>query len=203
MFFWDTLYDTVTVLSGMCSQEASCTIAEARSLGSTALIIAHELAHNLGVEHDGSGSNQDCDPDNFIMGPKLSPGATSWSQCSKRQLSNFVSRYGDCLHDSAQGREEAGEEAGEWEHGSGGALPGERFDGDDQCHLMYGGDWTLYNRGIVNGEPVNVCRAIWCRKLNSLRSPNAAALQVQFFYFFLYFSSQGCFIKQECDHDYL
>ena len=31
-------------LSGMCSRQASCTISEARSLGSTALIVAHELS---------------------------------------------------------------------------------------------------------------------------------------------------------------
>ena len=71
-------------LSGMCSSSASCTISEARSLGSTALIVAHELAHNLGVDHDGIGENKDCDSDDFIMGPKLSPGATKWSQCSNR-----------------------------------------------------------------------------------------------------------------------
>jgi len=48
-------------LSGMCSSQASCTISEARSLGSGALIMAHELAHNMGVDHDGEGVNQDCD----------------------------------------------------------------------------------------------------------------------------------------------
>ena len=53
-----------------------------------------------------------------------------------------------------------------------------RFDGDSQCHLMYGTDWRLYPSGIVNGEQINICRAIWCRRGNSLRSPNAAALQV-------------------------
>ena len=41
--------------------QASCTISEARSLGSGALIMAHELAHNMGVDHDGEGVNQDCD----------------------------------------------------------------------------------------------------------------------------------------------
>ena len=71
-------------LSGMCSRQASCTISEARSLGSTALIVAHELAHNLGVDHDGQGANIGCDSDDFIMGPKLSPGATEWSACSNR-----------------------------------------------------------------------------------------------------------------------
>ena len=71
-------------LSGMCSRQASCIISEARSLGSTALIVAHELAHNLGVDHDGQGANIGCDSDDFIMGPKLSPGATEWSTCSNR-----------------------------------------------------------------------------------------------------------------------
>ena len=43
----------------------------ARSLGSSSLIIAHELAHNLGVNHDGVDGNKDCDSDGFIMGPQV------------------------------------------------------------------------------------------------------------------------------------
>ena len=50
--YLDREAQTVTLV-----QVASCTLAEARSLGSAALIIAHELAHNLGVEHDGVGDN--------------------------------------------------------------------------------------------------------------------------------------------------
>ena len=30
-------------------------------MGSGALIMAHELAHNMGVDHDGEGVNEDCD----------------------------------------------------------------------------------------------------------------------------------------------
>ena len=44
-----------------CPIQASCTISEAQSLGSGALIVAHELAHNMGVDHDGEGVNKDCD----------------------------------------------------------------------------------------------------------------------------------------------
>lgn len=168
-------------LSGMCSKTASCTLAEARSLGSTALIIAHELGHNLGLEHDGSGRNAACDGENFIMGPRLSPGVTAWSQCSRLQMSQFLASYGDCLYNSPQGR------AQEWDHEDG-RLPGERFDGDSQCHLMYGTEWRLYPSGIVNGEQINICRAIWCRRGNSLRSPNAAALQ-----------GTSCGLGKQCD----
>ena len=67
----DTASSGMAFLSGMCSQSYSCTISEARSLGTSSLIIAHELAHNLGVDHDGVNSNRDCDPDDFIMGPKV------------------------------------------------------------------------------------------------------------------------------------
>ena len=45
----------------ICPIQASCTISEAQSLGSGALIVAHELAHNMGVDHDGEGVNKDCD----------------------------------------------------------------------------------------------------------------------------------------------
>jgi len=156
-------------LSGMCSRVASCTIAEARSLGSTSLIISHELVHNLGVEHDGSGANSDCDSTNFIMGPKLSPGAITWSKCTRRQMSRFLDSYGSCLtQTNSKGREDINSNMVD--------LPGERFSGDDQCHLMYGPKWTLYT-GPVNGKETNVCKGIWCRNGNNLKSPNAAALQ--------------------------
>jgi len=156
-------------LSGMCSREASCTISEARSLGSTALIVAHELAHNLGVDHDGQGPNSDCDGEDYIMGPKLSPGATRWSACSNRQMDQFISRYGGCLLNLPLAKDSR------WQHSDHG-LPGHLFDGDAQCHLLYGAGWSHY-RGLVRKKVISTCQAIWCRSTIYLRSPNAAALQ--------------------------
>ena len=103
---------------------------------------------------------------------QLSPGATAWSACSRRQLSRFISEYGDCLDNVPLVQSE-------WRHHHH-RLPGQRFDGEEQCHLMYGPRWRLYKKGIINGDPVNICRAIWCRNHINLKSPNAAALQVSF-----------------------
>jgi len=160
-------------LMGMCSPGHSCTISEARSLGSASLIISHELAHNLGVEHDGERSNRDCDQNDYIMSPVLSAGAIKWSKCSKRQMQKFINSYGECLQTS-EAKTKGNYQ--DFNHHDG-RLPGVRFDGNDQCHLMYGEDWTVYSRGVVNQESVNICRAIWCRRHYNLRSPNAAALQ--------------------------
>ena len=143
-----------------------------RSLGSSSLIIAHELAHNLGVNHDGVSGNQDCDSEGFIMGPQLRPGATGWSACSRRQLSRFISEYGACLDNVPLTQSE-------WRHHHH-QLPGQRFDGEEQCRLMYGPGWRLYSQGSISGQTVDICRAIWCRNYINLRSPNAAALQVGF-----------------------
>jgi hypothetical protein len=74
----------ISYQSGMCSEQSSCTVAELSSLGSASLIIAHELAHNMGVTHDGEGANNDCNPNTSIMGPKLSHGAIHWSDCSRK-----------------------------------------------------------------------------------------------------------------------
>ena len=77
------LFSGIAYLHGMCTMTGSCTLAEARSLGSAALIIAHELVHNLGVSHDGVLENSDCDGNDYIMGPLLSKGAVAWSACTR------------------------------------------------------------------------------------------------------------------------
>jgi len=162
-------------LSGMCSSQASCTIAEARSLGSTALIIAHELAHNLGAEHDGVQENRDCDISAYIMGPRLGAGATDWSECTVRNIDAFLSE----IHRYQEGRclESQTHSVNTLLNKVNNDLPGRRFGGNDQCNFLYGQDWSFYTGFISNGHANKPCEGIWCRNQNYLKSPNAAALQ--------------------------
>ena len=82
-------------------------------------------------------------------------------------MQQFVSRYGGCLLNPPL--------YSDWLHSDEG-LPGHIFDGDAQCHLLYGSGWSHYT-GVAKNKLVNSCKAIWCRNDIYLRSPNAAALQ--------------------------
>ena len=84
-------------------------------------------------------------------------------------MDQFISRYGGCLLNLPLAKDSR------WQHSDHG-LPGHLFDGDAQCHLLYGAGWSHY-RGLVRKKAVNTCHAIWCRSTVYLRSPNAAALQ--------------------------
>jgi len=56
----------------------------------TYLVFAHELGHNLGGNHDTSGSVS-------IMGPSLSSSSTGFSAFSIGEISEYVNDYGSCL----------------------------------------------------------------------------------------------------------
>ena len=84
-------------------------------------------------------------------------------------MQQFLSRYGGCLLNLPLSKQSS------WQHSDQG-LPGHLFDGDAQCHLLYGSGWRHYT-GMVRKKLVSTCKAIWCRNTMYLRSPNAAALQ--------------------------
>ena len=58
----------------MCHPDYSCTINEGNNFESV-FVIAHEMGHNLGMNHDGETTEGNrCSPDRFLMSPVLGPG---------------------------------------------------------------------------------------------------------------------------------
>ena len=77
-------------VSGMCHPEYSCTINEGHNFESV-YVIAHEMGHNLGMNHDGeSNSGNHCDSNKYLMSPVLGPGKVTWSSCSNKELQQFL-----------------------------------------------------------------------------------------------------------------
>ncbi|XP_060519373.1 A disintegrin and metalloproteinase with thrombospondin motifs adt-1 isoform X2 [Cylas formicarius] len=140
-------------VAGMCTPTSSCTVNEGRHFESV-YVVAHEIGHNLGMRHDGPLADNDCDPSSYIMSPTLGSGKITWSPCSKRYLQKFLDTpQSRCLLDH-------GSSAGQLDHGAEGALPGERFDANQQCMLKYG-------KGSKHSsqQPLDdVCRDLHCEK---------------------------------------
>jgi hypothetical protein len=69
------------------------------SIALTALIVAHEIGHNFGASHDGTGSNT-CSATQFVMAATLNPNATHFSSCSITEMTTKVNSLlspGACL----------------------------------------------------------------------------------------------------------
>ncbi|XP_069766264.1 A disintegrin and metalloproteinase with thrombospondin motifs 7-like isoform X2 [Narcine bancroftii] len=136
-------------VSGMCQPHRSCSINEDSGLP-LAFTIAHELGHNFGIQHDGTGN--DCEPIGkrpFIMSPQLlyDTSPLTWSRCSREYITRFLDRgWGLCLDD--QPAKEAIELPS--------AAPGVLYDVNHQCRLQYGAKSTFCD------NVDNVCNTLWC-----------------------------------------
>lgn len=75
----------LTYVSGLCHPRAACSLVEGKSF-SAIYTAAHELAHSLGVPHDGSDSAIDCPSEGHLMGLTLAKDSYTWSSCSRKAL---------------------------------------------------------------------------------------------------------------------
>ena len=50
-----------------------------------------ELFYSLGMNHDGEANEGNyCDADKYLMSAILGPGKVAWSDCSKKELEDFL-----------------------------------------------------------------------------------------------------------------
>ncbi|KAJ8717646.1 hypothetical protein PYW07_005576 [Mythimna separata] len=85
-------------MKGMCSNKNSCTLLEWHP-ENIAYILTHEIAHSLGMSHDGPPHNE-CRGQRHIMDAKYNPKnpAKTWSPCNRRELNHYLkSKQAWCL----------------------------------------------------------------------------------------------------------
>ncbi|XP_067827399.1 A disintegrin and metalloproteinase with thrombospondin motifs 7-like isoform X2 [Heptranchias perlo] len=150
-------------VSGMCQPHRSCSINEDSGLP-LAFTVAHELGHNFGIQHDGTGN--DCEPIGkrpFIMSPQLlyDTSPLTWSRCSREYITRFLDRgWGLCL-DDLPAKEAIGLPS---------VAPGVLYDVNHQCRLQYGA------RSVFCDNMDSVCNTLWCTVGNTCHSKLDAAV---------------------------
>lgn len=108
-------------------------------------IAAHEIAHSLGIHHDGLPFNQECDPNKWIMSANSFIGSMNifWSDCSANAIDQL-----DLI--KKQSDDDDDDQASE-------PLPGQLFDANFQCK-------TYSNDLMAHPElKESICNeSLWC-----------------------------------------
>ncbi|KAL7296923.1 hypothetical protein TKK_0009364 [Trichogramma kaykai] len=113
-------------------------------------VAAHEIAHNLGIQHDATGNS--CPKDGYIMSPSRGvQGESQWSACSRESASK-IHEVKKCLLDGSESEASIGSDALQQVE-----LPGRRWSAKRQCEIL------LKNRKAVVVESENLCRALKCQ----------------------------------------
>ncbi|KAK5650098.1 hypothetical protein RI129_001127 [Pyrocoelia pectoralis] len=144
-------------VGGVCDEKRSCALNRDEGLTS-AFIIAHEMAHILGLSHDGDRKvGNDCGDaalDGSVMAPMVS--ATfhkfTWSECSRKEFKIKQSQW-ICLQNSPSWKETT-------------VLNGTidtAFTMDEQCRMEFGDGYQLC-RSFDIIEP---CSHLWCGHVSS------------------------------------
>ncbi|XP_036052718.1 A disintegrin and metalloproteinase with thrombospondin motifs 17 [Onychomys torridus] len=145
--------DTVGIayLGGVCSAKRKCVLAEDNGLN-LAFTIAHELGHNLGMNHDDDHSS--CAGRSHIMSGEWvkgrNPSDLSWSSCSRDDLENFLkSKVSTCLLITDPRSQHALRLPYK--------LPGMHYSANEQCQILFGTNATFCR----NMEHL-MCAGLWC-----------------------------------------
>ncbi|KAL4613274.1 A disintegrin and metalloproteinase with thrombospondin motifs 17 [Arapaima gigas] len=145
--------DTVGIayLGGACSAKRKCVLAEDNGLN-LAFTIAHELGHNMGMNHDDDHST--CTGHSHIMSGEWvkgrNPSDLSWSSCSRDDLENFLrSKASGCLLQT--------DPRSRYVVRLPPKLPGMHYSADEQCQILFGTNATF----CYDMEHL-MCAGLWC-----------------------------------------
>ncbi|XP_071956327.1 A disintegrin and metalloproteinase with thrombospondin motifs 16-like isoform X2 [Antedon mediterranea] len=134
-----------------CNTLNRCSINEDNGFR-TAITIAHEMGHNLGMFHDGGRFN-DCLPNKNIMAAGTAAQGfegIQWSTCGANYLKEYLQYWGvNCLDKVSPGFIDISLD---------GRLPGEIVSLDEQCKMAYGDNSSAC---IFEQQ---MCKTLWCRR---------------------------------------
>nr|XP_040579861.1 A disintegrin and metalloproteinase with thrombospondin motifs adt-1-like [Lepeophtheirus salmonis] len=177
-------YDNVIGLawvSGMCHPAFSCTINEGNNFESV-YVIAHEMGHSLGMNHDGElDEGNTCNPNKYLMSPILGPGKVTWSSCSNEEIEQFLNErrfvinvgsgrrrktigQASCLNDIPPTQEDYNyAKAQRYKY------PGELYSAHEQCIQAFG---KTFKPHLKESNPFeDICRELWCsNRTHALRA---------------------------------
>ncbi|XP_076296368.1 A disintegrin and metalloproteinase with thrombospondin motifs 3 [Lasioglossum baleicum] len=143
-------------VSGACNPARSCALNRDEGLTS-AFIIAHEMAHILGLSHDGDEATGNACREEGLRGSVMAPMVAAtfhhfyWSACSKKEFHRRVRRW-SCLLNKP-------------EYGSSTSLKAsirETFTMDEQCRVEFGDGYEL----CKSFDVVEPCSHLWCGNRN-------------------------------------